>query len=127
MPHILFLDAMDAMVGHGCANPDCTHEHDDEAMALTSRCHPATGVCIGFTDQVGDMPCALILQCACWTCHTAVGFVAVGPPFTKGPGCRHRGAMDVLYQDGRVTITCRRCDSVAVTCTVAALPDEDAA
>jgi hypothetical protein len=123
MSDVLFLDEMEALFGHGCASPDCTHAFDDGPMAVSSRCHPGEGVILGMAPP-GALPCVAILQCACWVCQRLIGSVALTLPFTEGSrqAGRHGQAMDVLYQGGRVSVECRHCATMVFTAAVATLP-----
>jgi hypothetical protein len=51
--------------------------------------------------------------------------VALTPPVALTPTCRHGSALDVLYTEGNLTVSCRRCHAVAAIMAVAVyVPDQ---
>ena len=108
MPDPVFLHQLDEIGSRGCGTPFCTHDHLD-AFALVARCHPADGVRVGFTDEVGGFPCDAVMQICCWTCHTEIVQVALTTPVTGPDECGHNAAADVEYQRGMLTLRCWHC------------------
>jgi hypothetical protein len=118
MPRPLFLHQLDEALHRGCDTPGCGHEHGGE-LFLTPRCHPGAGVRVEVLDDAQGLPCAAVMGLRCWKCLTPVVHVAL---ITRGdvtPACRHGRALDVLYREGNLEVSCRRCHAVGATMTVA--------
>jgi hypothetical protein len=56
----------------------------------------------------------------CWKCHAPVVAVALTTRVDLTPACWHRSALDVLYSEGTLTVSCRRCHAVQGVVRVAA-------
>jgi len=118
MPRPVFLHQLDAMTSRGCDTPCCAHEHGAE-LYLTPRCHPGVGVRVEAMDDLPGRPCGAIVGLRCWKCQAPVVEVALTARVDLTPACRHGRALDVLYSEGNLTVSCRRCHAVAATMVVA--------
>jgi hypothetical protein len=124
MPHPLFLHQLDEATSRGFQTPSCSHDHGD-TLFLTPACHPGVGVRVEAINDHQGLPCGAVVGLRCWKCQRPVVQVALTTPITLTPTCRHGSALDVLYTEGSLTVSCRRCHAVAATIPVAAYaPDE---
>ena len=111
MPRPLFLHQLDEMTSRGCDNPFCTHDHGEE-LFLTPVCHPGVGVRVEPMDDLHGLPCAAVVHLRCWRCQRPVVQVALTTRLELTPACRHGSALDVMYSEGNLTVSCRRCHAV---------------
>jgi hypothetical protein len=118
MSRPLFLHQLDEAVSRGCDTPGCAHEHGAEIF-LTPRCHPGAGVRLAYGDDLQGLPCGARVGLRCWKCLAPVVDVALTRRVDVTPACRHGRALDVLYREGNLEVSCRRCHAVAATMTVA--------
>jgi hypothetical protein len=118
MPLPLFLHQMDERVAHGCSTPFCSHDHGAE-LFLTPMCHPRVGVRVEVIDDLHGLPCDAVVHLRCWKCQATVVQVALTRRLELTPACRHGTALDVLYSEGNLTVSCRRCHAVQGTGDVA--------
>ena len=118
MPGPLFLHQLDEATSRGCDTPFCTHDHGAE-LYLTPRCHPGVGVRVEYMDDLHGLPCGAVVGLRCWKCQTPVVYVALTMRLNVTPTCRHGRALDVMYSEGNLTVSCRRCYAVAATMAVA--------
>ena len=114
----LFLHQLDEATRGGCQTPHCAHDHGGE-LFLTPRCHPGVGVRVADIDDHQGLPCGGVVGLQCWKCQRPVVQVALTRPVVLTPTCWHRSALDVLYTEGQLTVSCRRCHAVAATLSVA--------
>ncbi len=118
MPRPLFLHQLDEATSRGCQTPHCAHDHGGE-LYLTPLCHPGVGVRIEAMDDLHGLPCGAVLGLRCSTCQAPVVQVALTTRLTLTLACRHGSALDVLYSEGNLTVSCRRCHAVQGTVDVA--------
>ena len=118
MPSPLFLHQLDAMTSRGCDTPFCPHNHGAE-LYLTPRCHPGVGVRVEVMDDRHGLPCGAVVHLRCWKCQAPVVQVALTTCLDLTPACRHGSVLDVLYSEGNLTVSCRRCHAVYATVDVA--------
>ena len=118
MSRPLFLHHLDEAVERGCQTPNCPHDHGSEIF-LTPLCHPGVGVRIEHMDEVHGIPCAAVVRLRCWRCQRPVVQVALTTRLELTPACRHGSALDVMYREGNLTLSCRRCHAVQGTAEVA--------
>jgi len=111
MPGPLFLHQLDEATSRGCTTPGCTHAHGG-ALFLTPRCHPGVGVRIEAMDDRHGLPCGAVVGLRCWKCQAPVVQVALRTSLELTPACRHGSALDVMYSEGNLTVSCRRCHGV---------------
>ena len=114
----LFLHHLDEALHRGCDTPGCAHDHSG-ALFLTPRCHPGVGVRVEQRDVPHGLPCGAAVSLRCWKCLAPVVQVALTTPLDLTPTCRHGHALDVLYSQGNVRVSCRRCHGVQGTGEVA--------
>ena len=70
------------------------------------------------TENLHGLPCgAVVLRC--WKCQAPVVEVALTTRVDLTPACRHGRALDVMYSEGNLTVSCRRCHAVSATLAVA--------
>ena len=118
MPRPLFLHELDEMTSRGCDNSFCTHDHGAE-LFLTPLCHPEAGVYVEAMDDRLGLPCGAVLGLRCWKCLAPVVQVALTTRLALTPACRHGRALDVMYSEVNLTVSCRRCHAVSATVDVA--------
>jgi hypothetical protein len=118
MSRPLFLHQLDEAVSRGCTTPGCTHDHGGD-LFLTPRCHPGVGVRIETINDLHGLPCGGVVHLRCWKCQAPVVQVALTTRLDLTPTCRHGSALDVLYSEGNLTVSCRRCHAVQGTVDVA--------
>ena len=118
MPSPLFLHQLDEMTSRGCQHPFCTHDHD-AGIFLTPVCHPGVGVRVEDIDTPHGLPCGTVVHLRCWKCQAPVVQVALTTRLDLTPACRHGSALDVMYSEGNLTVSCRRCHAVYTTVDVA--------
>ena len=114
----LFLHHLDAMSHRGCMNPHCDHTLTD-ALYVTSRCHEDTGLRVDYAPDRPDLSCGAVLRLRCRRCARLAVEIALRERVVLTPTCLHGRALDVLYQDGSVTVMCRRCQAPQGTADVA--------
>jgi len=114
----LFLHQLDQAVSGGCQTPHCSHDHGGE-LFLTPRCHPGVGVRLESMDNSHGLPCEAVVGLRCWKCQAPVVQVALTTRLTLTPACWHRSALDVLYSEGNLIVSCRRCHASQGTAEVA--------
>ena len=118
MPRPLFLHQLDEATRRGCQTPHCAHDHGGE-LYLTPLCHPGVGVRIEAMDDLHRLPCGAVVGLRCWKCQAPVVQVALTTRLTLTLACRHGSALDVMYSEGNLTVSCRRCHAVQGTVAVA--------
>jgi hypothetical protein len=114
----LFLHQLDDMTSRGCQTPHCPHDHGGE-LFLTPVCHPGVGVRVEVIDDLHGFPCNAVVHLRCWKCQRPVVQVALTARLDLTPACRHGSALDVMYSEGHLTVSCRRGHAVYATVDVA--------
>ena len=114
----LFLHQLDDMTSRGCQTPHCPHDHGGE-LFLTPVCHPGVGVRVEVMDDLHGFPCNVVAHLRCWKCQRPVVQVALTVRLDLTSACRHGSALDVMYSEGHLTVSCRRCHAVSATGDVA--------
>jgi hypothetical protein len=115
----LFLHQMDDLAARGCQTPGCTHEAHAGGLYLNQRCHPGTGVRVQYADDAHPEPCAAVLVLHCQRCAADVCSIALSARPALVPACQHTRGLEVVYDEGTVTITCRACHAPYATIDVA--------
>jgi len=82
-------------------------------------CHPEVGVRLEALEVVQGCPCGAVVHLRCWKCQAPVVQVALTTRLNLTPACRHRSVLDVMYREGNLTVSCRRCHAVYATGEVA--------
>ena len=111
MPRPFFLHQLDEATRRGCQTPHCAHDHGGD-LSLPPRCHPGVGVRIEAMDDLHGLPCGAVVGLRCWKCQAPVVQVALRTSLELTPACRHGSALDVMYSEGNLTVSCRRCHGV---------------
>jgi len=116
----LFLHQMDAMAARGCQTPGCTHGEHDRVLYMNQRCHPGAGVRVQYEDDDHPEPCAAVLRLRCQRCTQDICSIALAARPALVRPCQHTRGLEVTYEDGHVTISCRACQESYATIGVAA-------
>lgn len=66
---IMHKSDLERAVAEGCEVPGCTHPHSEHGIFLAARCHPGSGVDVGYLNGV--------LQIVCYVCDEPIVSVAV--------------------------------------------------
>jgi hypothetical protein len=76
-------------------------------------------VCVEVMDALQGFPCNAGVHLRCCKCQRPVVQVALTARLDLTPACWHGSALDVMYSEGHLTVSCRRCHAVYATGDVA--------
>jgi len=101
MPPRFYLADLDDLVQTRCPDPACDAT-PETVRTLTMACHPTTGC------RVRLLADGTTVRLRCGLCRQFGLDIAVTPPAQLTPSCRHRRrAVEVVYVEGALLVTCR--------------------